>query len=227
MCSSYAYVWRSVFFREVLIMLGALAGGALDIIGGERSNKANEDESEKNRFFQMIMSSTAHRREVNDLKKAGLNPILSSKYGGASTPSGSTAIHMNSAANAGKILSEARLHKKQAANIDADTASKREEAKLKKSQRAVADATASGQRYSNTAKRIESEALEEVPVIQWLKMVTGGNPAGTAKGILKRGQGGKGLRNKKPKLDKKTGEIKNYESRRPSNQRRRTATSKR
>lgn len=58
----------------------------------EKANKAAAEEAVKNRDFQLYMSNSAHQREVVDLKKAGLNPLLSGTGGsGASTPSGSIA----------------------------------------------------------------------------------------------------------------------------------------
>lgn len=73
-------------------MLGAaglMAGAGL--VESLATSAFNMFEAKKNRDFQENMSNTAHQREVADLRAAGLNPILSSRYGGSSTPSGSVA----------------------------------------------------------------------------------------------------------------------------------------
>ena len=57
----------------------------------KENNAFNASEAQKNRDFQKSMSDTAHQREVNDLVKAGLNPVLSAGGQGSSTPSGDSA----------------------------------------------------------------------------------------------------------------------------------------
>lgn len=54
-------------------------------------NRAFQAQSAKEQMeFQERMSSTAHQREVEDLRKAGINPILTAGAG-ASSPSGASA----------------------------------------------------------------------------------------------------------------------------------------
>lgn len=56
----------------------------------DNATRANMAEAQRNRDFQEQMSNSAFQRQMEDLKKSGLNPLLMSGMSGASTPTGST-----------------------------------------------------------------------------------------------------------------------------------------
>jgi len=70
---------------------GAIAAGAIGGIfsaqGASRANKTTRQEAALDRQFQERMSSTAVRRRMHDMRKAGINPLLAGKFE-ASSPSG-------------------------------------------------------------------------------------------------------------------------------------------
>lgn len=104
---------------------GLMAIGGL--IGQDMANKSNAREAKKNRAFQERMSSTAHQRQVADLLKAGLNPMLA-VHKGASSPPGAQARFESTAKDAIEGYKTGSLIKEQVKNIRADTRLKEEQA---------------------------------------------------------------------------------------------------
>lgn len=80
--------------------VGAALGGVGSYLGISAANKANQQMAQNQMNFQADMSNTSYQRAVQDMMKAGLNPMLAYQQGGASTPGGSTATMDNVLGNA-------------------------------------------------------------------------------------------------------------------------------
>lgn len=110
---------------------GPVIGLAGDLLGGHSAKKAQQKANETNIALQREqqnweerMSSTSWQRSVEDMKAAGLNPMLAYSQGGASTPSVSAATvqpedAMGKAISAGSSKAMSVLAQQQAlANIE-------------------------------------------------------------------------------------------------------------
>ncbi|AXL15545.1 DNA pilot protein [Microviridae sp.] len=145
---------------------GGVASGLLGMKGQSSANVANAREARLNREFQERMSSTAHQRQVADMKKAGLNPILSASKGGASTPGGAQAVIKNELEQASNSARQVAMNIAQIDNIEAQTKKTNSEANILKKQELYND--------------LEVQAVSEV--LSWLKGEPSNNSANAAAG---------------------------------------------
>lgn len=139
----------------------ALAGGIASIIGGDDRNQANAREAEKNRNWQETMSSTAHQRQMADMRKAGLNPILSASQGGAASGAGAQGVMQNSAADASRSAAELGQMKTAMKNQKADTELKTQQMEKVKAETEGAKNSAKSVKMQNDRSALANTAILE------------------------------------------------------------------
>lgn len=112
-------------------LVGSLLGGVMSMFGAQQQNQANADNAQKQMDFQERMSNTSYQRGMQDMKAAGLNPMLAYSQGGASSAAGSTfnATNVGEAGVQGaqsgtQSAIAAKMMKENIDNIQADTKAK-------------------------------------------------------------------------------------------------------
>lgn len=149
--------------------VGAVIGGVTGLIGNASAKK----EAQRNRDYQTYMSNTSYQRMMEDLKLAGLNPMLVMNNGGASTPQGSVAQLTNLGPSMLSSSGARRMAKLAEKSYDKDIEMKDANIRNIESQTLVNSAQAQKLQDDNSIFYLRKEAQEISNILASENVLTG------------------------------------------------------
>jgi aspartate oxidase len=139
--------------------VGALGSGWLGARGAHSANRMAAESVEKQMAFQERMANTAYQRQMADMRKAGLNPILAAGFGGASVPPGASYSPQNELQGAASSAMDYLRMKAELANAREMTKQIATQSDLNKANAEAARASAL--QSTSTAQNIASQTPRE------------------------------------------------------------------
>lgn len=138
-------------------------------LGQRQTNAANAQQAQQQMDFQREQTSTSYQRGVEDMQKAGLNPMLAYSQGGAASGGGAQATMGNEAQAGMSSAVQALMTRQQLAqmaaqveNIQADTSNKEQQTTNLQSENlyTLAKTATEGPRRHESEQRVAQLALD-------------------------------------------------------------------
>jgi len=133
--------YQHLFAYYTFSFWGAVVAGGAALLGGMMSNKANAEQGDIDRAWQRENAQNAHQWQTDDMRRAGLNPILSATGGAGAKASGGSSLGgqedaispaVNSALAARRQTEDLKLIQANEKNTTKDTEKKDSEIALNK-----------------------------------------------------------------------------------------------
>lgn len=193
--------WQGALGAATGALIGGPAGAAVgfgmgsSISSAQDAEKAQREANDTNvaltretNASAIELANTAHQREVKDLAAAGLNPILSAKYGGSATPTlanpsvtslaptilSSAKQTQDMATSSAGLSLQAQLQKSQVLANSAQAVKTGEEARRVAMENDVLETEAANRKYAETRRKQRSPWLKNLGIDIGDTLSTGG-----------------------------------------------------